>query len=67
MWACFMLARVRTPSSPVRERERESERGRDRQKEREGVTERERERKRQKRWQLLKGMMGASAPFSYLV
>ncbi len=27
--ACFMLARVRTPSSPVRERERERERERD--------------------------------------
>ncbi len=40
MWACFMLARVRTPSSPVRERVRE----RKREVEREGVRERERER-----------------------
>jgi hypothetical protein len=31
VWACFMLARVHTPSSPVRERER----GREREKERE--------------------------------
>ncbi len=37
MWACFMLARVRTPSSPVRERERDRERGR----EKEGGKERE--------------------------
>ncbi len=33
MPACFMLARVRTPSSPVREREKERERGRERRRE----------------------------------
>ncbi len=61
--ACFMLARVSTPSSPVRERERErmGERGREREKE----EEREKERKRE--YLFLKGMMGALAPFSYLV
>jgi hypothetical protein len=32
---CFMLARVRTPSSPVRERERERERKRKREGKRE--------------------------------
>ena len=31
MWVCFMLARVHTPSSPVRERERERERERKRE------------------------------------
>jgi hypothetical protein len=44
------LARVRTPSSPVRDRE----------KERGGGRERERKRERER-------MMGALAPFSYLV
>jgi hypothetical protein len=39
--ACFMLVRVYTPSSPVRERERERERKRERE------SERERERKRE--------------------
>jgi hypothetical protein len=55
-----MLARVRTPSSSVREKERERER--------------QRERKRQKcricpelLFLFLKGMTGAQAPFSYLV
>ncbi len=54
MPACFMFTRVRTPSSQVRERERERE------------CERERERERVF---ILKGMimMGALAPFSYLV
>jgi hypothetical protein len=55
--ACFMPTRVRTPSTPVRERERERERdrekgrerGRDREKEREGVRERERERERERK------------------
>jgi hypothetical protein len=53
VWACFMLARVSTPSSPVRERERK----RERESEKEGKNEeslecklssvvRERERKR---------------------
>ncbi len=62
MWAYFMLARVRTPSSPVRERERKRER------------ERERERERCRicpellfLFLFLKGMTGALAPFSYLV
>ncbi len=49
----FMLARVRIPSSPVRERERE--RGK------------ERERCRIWLFLFLKGMTGALAPFSYLV
>jgi len=40
--ACFILARVRTPSSPVREREREIERERGRK------TEREKERGRER-------------------
>ncbi len=52
-----MLARVRTPSSPVRERERKRER----------EVEREREREREGEYLFLKGMMGALAPFSYLV
>jgi hypothetical protein len=46
-----MLARVHTPSSPVRGRERK----------REGDREKERE------YLLLKGMTGALAPFSFLV
>ncbi len=43
VWVCFMLARVRTPSAPVREREgeRERERERDREREKEGGRERE--------------------------
>jgi hypothetical protein len=52
--ACFMLAMVCTPSSPVRERERE----------------RERESCRictELAFLFFKGMMGALAPFSYLV
>ncbi len=52
MWACFMLSRVATPSSPVRERERGRERKRERERE---------------LFLILKGMMGALAPFSYLV
>jgi hypothetical protein len=36
---CFMLARVHTPSSPVREREREREREGERESEKEGVRE----------------------------
>ncbi len=31
MWACFMLARMLTPSSLVRERKREKERERERE------------------------------------
>ncbi len=42
MRACFMLARVCTPSSPVREREREREKQRERDKERERGRGRER-------------------------
>ena len=63
MQACFMLARVRTPSSLVREREREKER--ERGKKREGRRERKRERERE--YLFLKGMTGALAPFSYPV
>jgi hypothetical protein len=44
VWACFMLARVRTPSSLVREREREKERERERESMREKERKRERER-----------------------
>ncbi len=57
------MQRVRTPSSPVRERERERERDKPR--------ERERERGRDNYPELLllflKLMTGALAPFSYLV
>jgi hypothetical protein len=59
---CFMLARVRTPSSPVRESESERERERERKK--------ERERCRicpELLFLFSKGMTGALAPFSYLV
>ncbi len=67
MRACFMLVRVSTPSSPVRERERETERGREggREREKERVSEKEGERKRE--YLFLKGMTGALATFSYLV
>jgi hypothetical protein len=41
--ACFMLARMRTPSSLVRERERETKRERERDKERETKRESEKE------------------------
>ncbi len=45
MWACFTLARVRTPSSPVIERERKRERERERERESlRKMGERERER-----------------------
>ncbi len=79
---CFMLARVCTPSSPVREREREKEREKAREKERERERERKRERKKRRERErerercrmcsellflFLKGMTGAEAPFSYLV
>ncbi len=61
MWACFVLSRVRTPSSsPVRKRERERER------EKEGEIERCRMCP-DLLLLLLKGMTGALAPFSYLV
>ncbi len=63
-----MLARVRTPSSLVREREKEieikrggRERERERERKREGGGERERDNF------FLIGMTGALAPFSYLV
>ncbi len=54
-----MLARVRTPSSLAREREREREK--------EGGRERVRKREREGECLFLKGIMGALAPFSYLV
>ncbi len=49
MWACFILARVQTPYSPVRKRERkiERERERERKKEREREIEREGEREKE--------------------
>ncbi len=53
---CFMLARVRTPSSLIREREREGERGRERCRICPELL-----------FLFLKGMTGALAPFSYLV
>jgi hypothetical protein len=59
--ACFMLARVRTPSVPVRERERKRVRVRKR------VRKIEREREKEREYLFLKGMTGALAPFSYLV
>jgi hypothetical protein len=69
-----MLARVSTPSSPVRERERERERETKREGERERERERQRGRERERcricpelLFLLLKGMAGALAPFSYLV
>jgi hypothetical protein len=76
--ACFMLARVRIPSSLVRERERERERWRERERERGRERERKREREREKEREIcricpellfffLKGMTGALAPFGYLV
>ncbi len=55
-----MLARVRTPSSQVREREKEKEG----EKKRKRVRKRERERES---IYILKGMTGALAPFSNLV
>jgi hypothetical protein len=74
-----MLARLRTPSSLVREREREREREKERgERGREGEREREerREKERGEReierdveyvFLFLNGMTGALAPFSYLV
>jgi len=60
--ACFMLARMRTPSSLVRERER------GRETKREGEKEGERCRVcPELLFLFLKGMAGALAPFSYLV
>jgi hypothetical protein len=53
-------ARVRTPSSPVRERERE--RGREIERERDSEKEGERERKRGHLF--IKGMTGALAPLA---
>ncbi len=49
MLACFMLTRVCTPSSPVRERERDRER-KERERKREGEREKERERERSRIW-----------------
>ncbi len=51
---CFMIASVRTPSSPVRERER-------------GEGERERDVEYVQNCYFFKEMTGALAPFSYLV
>jgi hypothetical protein len=68
VWACFMLARERTPSSPGREREKEG--GRERERERESEKEGERERCRicpDLLFLFFKGMTGALAPFSYLI
>ncbi len=56
---------MRPPSLLVRERERERESGRKREREKEW--EREGEREREREYLFLKGMMGALAPFSYLV
>jgi hypothetical protein len=56
---CFLLVRVRTPSSPVRQRE--TERGREREKEKERKGERVFIFKRND------GCLGTLAPFSYLV
>jgi hypothetical protein len=52
-----MLARVHRPSSLVRERDKERERGR----------EGERERRKEREYSSLKGIIGALAPFRYLV
>jgi hypothetical protein len=67
--ACFMLASVSTPSSLIRERERGREKERERERESEKEGEREREMLNMSRIVvfILKGMMGALAPFSYLV
>ncbi len=70
MRACFMLARVGTPSALIREREGEREREREggRERKREGGSEREEERERCRIWLLnLNERTGALAPFSYLV
>ncbi len=69
------MNRVRTPSSPVRERERKREREKERKRERERERERERGRVRESEKQgerellflFLKGMTGVLAPFSCLV
>jgi len=53
-----MLARVRTPSSPVRKREREKERERERKRERCRIC---------PELLFLKGMTGALSPFGFLV
>jgi hypothetical protein len=60
---------TRKTSSPVRERERERERRRERERERTEEGEREKERCRicPELFLFLKGMMGAFAPFNYLV
>ncbi len=69
-----MLARVHTASSPIRERERERERKKQRDRQKEGDREKEGEGERGRcricqelLFLFLKGMMGALAPFSYLV
>ena len=64
--ACFMLARVRTPSSLGRERERERERKREKERERERVRKRGGERERKREYLFLRND-GCQAPFSYLV
>ncbi len=70
MRACFMLARVRTPSSLVRERKSEGGREREKEEGRERESEEEGEGCRicpELLFLFLKGMRGALAPFSYLV
>jgi hypothetical protein len=76
VWACFIIARMRTTSSwtnfrspmdkgcahPLHWSERESEKEGGRESEKEGGRERERE-----SICYLKGMTGALAPFSHLV
>ncbi len=48
VWACFMLSRVSTPSSPVIERERKREREKEREWEREKEWERDKEGERER-------------------
>ncbi len=49
MRACFMLVRVLTPSSPVRERDKVRERKREGERERDKVRERKREGERERK------------------
>ncbi len=65
MQVCFMLARVYTTSSPIREKGRE--RGSERERVRGRVRERVRKKQREREYLFLKGMSGALAPFSYIV
>ncbi len=54
-------------SETEKERERDRERKRERERKSERERKRERERKSEREYLFLKGMMGALAPFSYLV